>query len=210
MSKIGNAFAERCDVDGSDMSDPDPESLDIDFTDRDDVLWFLAHHDVPLPDGLTVEKITDRGAWWAVDEDGFSFRLERHLSPLPTMSAAGSPARWHVRKRYRYDLTTGEWEVTEQHREFRFDPGLLIDAEFDRIGRKAMWDETIDQVQTADDPEATLEEEFASIAEFYKRTSRDDSPSSSAGILPLTESFGSIATDEITPRAPDPSARQSK
>lgn len=43
-----------------------------------------------------------------------------------------TPARWHIRKRYTFDLTTGEWDVTEQMREFDFDPWLLVDAEFER------------------------------------------------------------------------------
>lgn len=29
--------------------------MDIDFADRDGLLWFLAHHDVTLPGALTVE-----------------------------------------------------------------------------------------------------------------------------------------------------------
>lgn len=171
VGKIGGTFPVRCEAFGHHMSNPDPDTPDI--TDRDDVIWFLEHNDIPLPEGLTVEKIRDRGTWWRFEDDAFSFRLERHPSPLFSMSPAGSPARWHIRKRYRYDLTTREWDVTEVHREFHFDAWLLIDAEFEQLGRKGMWEEAINQVQAADDPEATLEEEFTAMAEFYRNVFSD-------------------------------------
>lgn len=152
------------------MAGADPDTPEI--TDRDDVLWFLEHTGVPLPDGLTVEKIRDRGTWWAFEDDGFSFRMERHPSPLFTLSA-GSPARWHIRKRYRYDLTVGEWTVTELDREFDFDPWLLVEAEFEQIGRMELWEEAVDRVQAADDSEAAFDEEFASMTAFYREVFDD-------------------------------------
>ena len=39
------------------------------LTDRNDVIWFLEQSNVPLPDGLTIEKIKSRGSWWAMDKD---------------------------------------------------------------------------------------------------------------------------------------------
>lgn len=63
-----------------------------------------------------------------------------------------TPAWWHVRKWYAYDLMTGEWEVTEQRRVFDFGPGLLVDAEFQRLPKKDMWDRAISRTREADDP----------------------------------------------------------
>lgn len=153
------------------MAGSDPDTSKI--TDREDVLWFLETADILLPEGLTVEKIRDRRTWWVIEDEAFSFRLERHPSGMfwstsPTGGGQPTPARWHVRKRYRYDHETGEWEITELDREFDFNPGLLIDAEFERMGRKAMWDEAITRVQTADDPETVLTEEFAVAEDFYR------------------------------------------
>lgn len=158
------------------MVDAGPDCSEI--TDRESVLWFLESADIPLPEGLTVEKIRDRGAWWAIEDDAFSFRIERHPSPLLTpMSLAGrqaqTPARWHVRKRYRYECETGEWDITEQHREFHFDPGLLVDAEFNRLGRKEMWADAIERVQAADNPDAVVEEEFSATADHYREVCSD-------------------------------------
>lgn len=144
-----------------------------DLTDRDDVIWFLERNDIPLPDGLTMEKIRSRGSWWAIDDGSFSFRVERHPSgPFSATSPSGrgmpTPARWHVRKRYTYNLTTGEWDVTEQLREFHVSPGLLVDAEFERHPRNRMWEEAIAKARDADDPEAVLDEQLATIEDMYR------------------------------------------
>lgn len=154
--------------------DPDHGASDLpDITDRDDVIWFLERNDIPLPDGLTIEKIKSRGSWWSIDEESFSFRIERHPSgPFPSMSSTGrgmpTPARWHVRKRYTYDLTTGQWEVTELTREFDFDPSLLVDAEFERLPKKDIWEQAIARARDADDPEAVLDEQLTVTDEFYR------------------------------------------
>lgn len=93
------------------------------------------------------------------------------------MSSTGrplaTPARWHVRTRYTYDRATGEWKVTELMREFAFDPVLLIDAEFDQPAKKDVWDEAIGRVQTADNPDAMLDEEFTATEEFYREVFSD-------------------------------------
>lgn len=175
------------------------ESNVPDLADRDDVIWFLERNDIPLPDGLTADKIKSRGSWWAIDEESFSFRVERHPSgPFSAMSASGrkmpTPARWHVRKRYTYHLTTGEWDVTEQSREFHFDPGLLVDAEFEQIPRGDMWDEAITRAETADDPEAVLTEHLTAIEDMY-RSAFVDIPED-----PLDEMLG-ILEDEFRRRA---------
>lgn len=152
------------------MGEPDPS--EVDMTDRDDVLWVLESHDIALPDGLTIEKIRDRGAWWRIDDDGFSFRIERHPSPFLSLSMTEghgpTPARWHIRTRYRYDLRANEWEVTELSREFVFDPGLLIDHVFERGATRDHWAAAIERVRTADNPDAAFEQEYAQMADAYQ------------------------------------------
>ena len=111
--------------------DPDHDESNLpDLSDRNDVIWFLERNDIPLPDGLTIEKIKSRGGWWAIDKESFSFWVERYSSgPFPATSPGEggipTPARWHVRKRYSLDLPIGEWSVTEQMREFRFNGTYL-------------------------------------------------------------------------------------
>lgn len=84
-----------------------------------------------------------------------------------------TPARWHIRKRYTYDLTTGEWDVTKRMREFHFDAGLLVDAEFERAPKKRMWDQAIFRAQEGDDPEGILDERLAATEEFYRSSFAD-------------------------------------
>ena len=154
--------------------DPDhDESSRLDLTDRDDIIRFLERTDSALPDGLTVEKIRSRGRWLAIDDTSFSFRVERHPSgPFSATSPSGkgmpTPARWHIRKRYTFDLTTGEWDVTEQMREFDFDPGLLVDAEFERLPTKGMWDQAIARAQSADDPDSVIDKQLAATERRYR------------------------------------------
>jgi len=153
------------------MTSPDSggDRCDLpEITDRGGVLWFLERSDVPLPEGLTVGKIRHRGTWWIFDDDSFSFRIERHPTPFPVGESMPSPVRWHVRTRYTYDLATEEWEVIELRREFEFDPGLLVEAEFERLGARDRWTEAIDRVKAADDPETKLDEEMATTAGFYR------------------------------------------
>jgi hypothetical protein len=144
-----------------------------DLADRDGVIRFLERNDVSLPDGLTIEKITSRGCWWAIDDESFSFRVERHPSgPFPSTSPTGrgmpTPARWHIRKRYTYDLTTGEWEVTEIMREFDFDAGLLVDAEFEQLPRKDMWKQALADAKDAEDLEEVLDDQLALTEQLYR------------------------------------------
>lgn len=53
-------------------------------------------------------------------------------------------------------------------REFHFDPGLLVDAEFEQIPRGDMWDQAIARTQDANDPEAVLDEQLAAIEDRYR------------------------------------------
>lgn len=148
------------------------ESSRPDLSDRDDIIQFLERPDISLPDGLTVEKIRSRGSWWAIDNSSFSFRIERHPSgpfsaTSPTGSGMPTPARWHVYKRYVFDLTTGEWDVTEQSREFDFDPGLLVDAEFEHLPTNE-WDLAIARAREADDPTDVISEQLAVTERRYR------------------------------------------
>ena len=99
--------------------DSDHDASDLpDLANRGAVIRFLERNDIALPDGLTSEKIKSRGCWWAIDDESFSFRVERHPSgPFPSTSMTGrgmpTPARWHIRKRYTYDLTIDEWDADQ-------------------------------------------------------------------------------------------------
>jgi hypothetical protein len=158
------------------MADCDTDHDDSDLpalTDRDDVIWFLQRNDIALPDGLTIEKVTSRGGWWAITDVSFSFRIERHPSgPFSSLSSTGrgmpTPARWHVRTRYTYHLTTGQWEVTELMREFDFDAGLLVDAEFEQLPKKDRWDQALAQARDAKHPEEVLNDQLALTEQMYR------------------------------------------
>ena len=158
---------------------PDHDESDLpDLGDRDAVIRFLERNDVALPDGLTIEKITSRGCWWAIDDKSFSFRVERHPSgPFPSTSPTGrgmpTPARWHIRKRYTYDLTTGEWDVAELMREFDFDAGLLVDAEFEQLPRKSMWEQALARARDAEDPEKVLDDQLTLTRQLYRGAFND-------------------------------------
>jgi len=152
-------------------SDHDESSLPK-FSDRGDIIRFLEQTDIALPDGLTVEKTKSRGSWWAIDNSSFSFRIERHPSgPFSATSSTKSrmptPARWHIRKRYAFDLTTGEWDMTEQMREFEFDPGLLVDVEFEHPPTNE-WDRAIACAREADDPTDVISEQLAATEQRYR------------------------------------------
>lgn len=78
-----------------------------------------------------------------------------------------TPARWHIRKRYTYDRSTNEWTVAELTREFDFDAGLLVDAEFEQLPRKHIWDETLASAKDAEDPEEVLEDQLTLTRQLY-------------------------------------------
>ena len=155
------------------MNKSDPSQVRIE--DREDALRLLTTSEISLPDGLTVRKIRERGAWWEFNEESFSFRLERHPSPLLAASMAGgpTPARWHIRTRYRYHLTSDEWEVKERTREFSFDATLLIDYVFERGVTRDLWQDAIARIQASNDPEATFAEEFDQFVESYREQWRN-------------------------------------
>lgn len=154
--------------------EPDHDESDLpDLGDRDAVIRFLKRSDVVLPDGLTIEKITSRGCWWAINDESFSVRVERHPSGLfSSTSATGrgmpTPARWHIRKRYTYDLTSDEWDIAALMREFDFDAGLLVDAEFEQSPRKARWEQALTRARDAEDPEEVLEDQLVLTEQLYR------------------------------------------
>ena len=155
------------------MNKSDPSQVRIE--DREDALRLLTTSEISLPDGLTVRKIRERGAWWQINKRDFSFRLERHPSPLLAASIAGgpTPARWHIRTRYRYHPTSGEWEVAELTREFSFDATLLIDYVFERGATRELWQDAVARIQASDDPETAFAEEFDQFIESYRQQWRN-------------------------------------
>jgi len=91
------------------------------------------------------------------------------------MSGRGipTPARWHIRKRYSYNLTTDEWDVAELMREFAFDAGLLVDAEFEQLPNKDMWGQALARAKDAEDPAEALDDQLALTEQKYRATFDD-------------------------------------
>jgi hypothetical protein len=135
---------------------------------KERVLAILTERDVALPDdGLTLEKIRDRGTHFRVaDDDGFlGFRLERHPTMYLSDAQLGrhqSPARFHVVTEYRLDLDDTTWDVDECEATFHFDPQLVIHAELDALGRCHAIEEQIETVKRAEIPDEAFEEAFNS------------------------------------------------
>jgi hypothetical protein len=63
---------------------------------------------------------------------------------------------------------TGEWDAAEHMREFHFDSGLLVDAEFEQPPTKAVWEQAIAHAREADDPEEVIDEQLAATEERYR------------------------------------------
>jgi hypothetical protein len=156
-------------------------------SDKQRVLAILTERDVELPDdGMTHEKIRDRGTRFRVEEDEFlAFRLERHPTMYLSDSQPGrhqSPARFHVVTDYRLELDDNTWRVDERDAAFAFDPYLVIEAELDALGRKHAIEEQIEAVKTAANPEEAFDEAFGSwidhwgdkFAEVHGRPVPDD------------------------------------
>jgi len=156
-------------------------------SDKQRGLAILTKRDVELPDdGLTHEKIRDRGTRFHVEEDDFlQFTLERHPTMYLADSQLGrhqSPARFHVVTDYRLELDDETWSVDEREATFDFDPHLVIEAELDALGLKHAVEEEIEAVKTAENPEDAFDEAFGSwidhwenkFAEVYGRPVPDD------------------------------------
>ena len=58
--------------------------------------------------------------------------------------------------------------MTERLREFHFDAGLLIDAEFEQAPTKHMWEQAITRAEDADEPEEVLDEQLAATEDRYR------------------------------------------
>lgn len=152
-------------------------------SDKQRVLAILTECDVELPDdGVTHEKIRNRGTRFRVVEDEFlAFRLERHPTMYLSDSQLGrhqSPARFHVVTEYRLELDDETWHVDERDATFAFDPHLVIEAELDALGRKHAIEEQLEAVRTAENPDEAFgswidhwEDKFA---EVYGRPVPDD------------------------------------
>lgn len=142
-------------------------------TSKQQVLGILTERSVELPgDGVTIEKIRNRGTHFHVEDDEFlSFRLERHPTMYLSDSLPGhhrSPARFHVLTEYRLTLDTETWSVEELDSTFEFDPYLVIQAEVDALGIKQTFEQEIEAVKQADDPETEFNERFDSWIDHWE------------------------------------------
>jgi hypothetical protein len=144
-------------------------------TPKKQVLAILTEHEIDLPDdGLTLEKIRDRGTHVRVGEDdGFlAFRLERHPTMYLSDSQFGgrhqSPARFHVVTEYCLELTEETWRVDEREATFHFDPDLVIRAELDALGLQHAIEKQIETVKTAENPDDAFEEAFDSWIDHWE------------------------------------------
>lgn len=140
---------------------------------KDRVLAVLTDRDVDLPDdGLTLEKIRNRGTRFRIEEDDFlAFTLERHPTMYLSDSQLGrhqSPARFHIVTDYRLKLDEETWSVDEREATFQFDPHLVIQAELDALGPQHAVEEQIETVKTAENPEDALDEAFGSWIDHWE------------------------------------------
>jgi hypothetical protein len=143
------------------------------ISEKQQLLAVLTERDVDLPDdGLTREKIRERGTRFRVEEDEFlAFRLERHPTMYLSDSQLGrhqSPARFHVVTEYRLELDDETWHVDERDATFAFDPHLVIEAELDALGRKHAIEEQLKAVKTAEKPEKAFDEAFSSWIDHWE------------------------------------------
>ena len=53
-------------------------------------------------------------------------------------------------------------------REFDFDVRLLVDAEFEQLPRKHIWDEALASARDAEDPEEVLEAQLQLTRQLYR------------------------------------------
>jgi len=142
-------------------------------TPRDRVLTALDERDIGLPaDGLTLEKIRDRAFGFEFESDEMlSFRIERHptmyLSDIGVPGLDASPARFHVVTEYRLDLTDDAWHIEELSSTFEYEPWVVIEAELGAgaVGRAIQ--EGIEEVKSADDPEARFDDVFGSWIDHW-------------------------------------------
>jgi hypothetical protein len=150
------------------------DSTDARVETRKEATDYLKRNDVELPpDELTMTMIHSRSANWEIGGDEFRFEVERHPTPLTTMtSGPGKPmrtaARWHKLKQYSYSIPENEWEIDVVRSDFRFDPQLIIEREFGPPAPEEMWQTKIDRINNADNPEDVLDEEFAPVEEGYR------------------------------------------
>jgi hypothetical protein len=142
-------------------------------SDKQRVLAILTERDVELPDdGVTHEKIRNRGTRFRVVEDEFlAFRLERHPTMYLSDSQLGrhqSPARFHVVTEYRLELDDETWHVDERDATFAFNPHLVVEAELDALCRKHAIEEQLEAVKTAENPDEAFDDAFGSWIDHWE------------------------------------------
>ncbi|MEF8783840.1 MAG: hypothetical protein V5A39_13025 [Haloarculaceae archaeon] len=143
-------------------------------TTKEHVLATLEECDIGLPeDGLTLEKIRERAFGFQFEsEEVLSFRIERHptmyLSDMGVPGLDTSPARFHVLTEYQLNLAEETWHVEEIDATFEYEPWMIVEAELGAgaVGRSIQ--ERIEEVKTADDPEAAFEDVFGSWIDHWE------------------------------------------
>ena len=146
----------------------------MDRTARDQVLTVLEERSVSMPDdGLTLEKISERAFGFQFEsDDALSFRIERHptmyLSMLGVPGIDASPARFHVLREYQLDLDDETWHIEELSSTFEYEPWLVYEAELGAGRPPGTFQEGIEEVSSADDPETAFEDVFGSWIDHWE------------------------------------------
>lgn len=90
-----------------------------------------AHIDGELEDGLTAEKVRDRGRVLESTEEAVVFEVERHTAASGALYTEGMPMSAFITywPRYRFEFETEELTQLEEHRPRTFDCNydLLVD-----------------------------------------------------------------------------------
>jgi len=143
-------------------------------TTRERVLTTLDERDTGLPpDGLTLEKIRERAFGFQFEsEEVLSFRIERHptmyLSDMGVPGLDTSPARFHVLTEYQLDLSDKTWHVEEIDATFEYEPWMIVEAELETGPVSRAIQGGIEEVRSADDPEAAFEDVFGSWIDHWE------------------------------------------
>lgn len=143
-------------------------------TTRERVLAVLDERDVGLPDDrLTPAKIRDRAYGFRFEPDEeLSFRVERHptmyLSDTCLPGLDATPARFHVVREYRLDLSGEVWQTEELSSTFEYEPWMVVEAEVATGAVAEAIRAGIEEIRAADDPEAAFEDEFGWVIDYWE------------------------------------------
>jgi hypothetical protein len=87
------------------------------------LLEVAAHIDGPIDDGLTAEKVIERGSVLDSTGEAIVFEVERHKRASGAIYREGMPMNAYITywPRYRFDRDSGEFESLEEQRSREFD-----------------------------------------------------------------------------------------